>query len=1237
MCIHILAFISTVAHWHVVLSEEHSSRLVVTFQTAMENTFDGVDLGEAVVVKQYGRRLVLDLGAPFELDVEQTRFRNVLKSVQSVETDYLVDLQQTDMGQIIVNDALVATEVNSTDSNVDGAYISPATQTPLWNLMDSEPYSIHAEGVWHVTNSTPDVVVAVIDTGMADPARGLFLNLLDGYDFISDAGISIDGDGRDPDATDPGDWGEGCPTPSWHGTKVASILAARHDNELGMKGVAHNCSVLPVRVLGLCRMGYATDVTDAIVWAAGGVINGVPTNSNPAKVVSLSLAGQGACPGYLQSAINQATSLGALVIAAAGNSNGNVSSYFPANCDGVIAVAASTRDGKLAGYSNWGEVIAMSAPGGDAIHAIMSLGLNTLENGLEVAFGMGTSFAVPHVAGVAAIYYSTRSLNSPFAGALPISLHWTGFSFSRFNTNSSQCMSKKLCGDGIISVNGLSEHSTDTSFHNLSISFNASRNSSNHSDSNRVGDAYVSCSPGQYSTDGAICTTCPVGSYRTNQITPVWAPVQFTANTLWSSSWIAGYCANGKDCITPGACTYNLGATSMFLNQPVYNCPVPCTQYCGGITAFDQWMFWTVNQGWVINPEIYDITVVSSYKYFYKPDTSISSFIYDVSGGIEPVRLLLQYLSNIKYCFTCGTCSDGNFRSGCGESSAGSCAACGTCMAGKYRSGCSGLSSGSCISCTTGSYSDTERYGLCTSCAAGKYSTVVGASTASVCTPCTAGSYSASVKTSACTSCVSGKYSTGVGFSMAISCIPCEAGMYASTVGATFSLTCASCLAGSYSLTGASVCTRCASGKYATGVLSSMAASCISCEAGMFSATVGATVSSTCTSCLVGSYSLTGASICTLCVLGKYSVTRNASSVFYCTSCAAGSYSTKTGATTCILCAAGKYSTVIGSSSSSTCVSCVSPNYCADGSTTQGSCPAGFYCNNSSSKITCPPGFYCPINSTSAKPCPAGSNGINAGLFYATDCIVCPPGTYSSHAGVSQCTRCESGKYIDTSNKTSCLQCNVNPVCNPSEYLLNCSSTSIAQCSKCDDEDKPLFSSWIWPDPGSFEFSCMWGCDVGFFRTTENVCQPCKTQSFCDNNQYITTCNSTVDGVCLNCPNNPPNSYYDVVSELVDVNDCSWKCNNGFIKNSDALTCVGCTPGTYAVDSPDACSPCSEGKYAPAEAASVCSDCTVNTYTPTFGASSCLQCPICTDAGYYVKGCAGTSSGVCSTCTNSID
>ena len=82
--------------------------------------------------------------------------------------------------------------------------------------------------------------------------------------------ISLDGDGRDPDPVDPGDGSPECGPSSWHGTCVASILAASHDASVSfrLKGIAQNSTVLPERVLGECRAGYASDVADAVVWAA---------------------------------------------------------------------------------------------------------------------------------------------------------------------------------------------------------------------------------------------------------------------------------------------------------------------------------------------------------------------------------------------------------------------------------------------------------------------------------------------------------------------------------------------------------------------------------------------------------------------------------------------------------------------------------------------------------------------------------------------------------------------------------------------------------------------------------------------------------------------------------------------------------------------------------------------------------------------------------------------------------
>ena len=126
--------------------------------------------------------------------------------------------------------------------------------------------------------------MAVVDTGVR-PHADLKANLLAGYDFITDSAIAGDGNGRDADASDPGDFttagqcGSGAPaTPSsWHGTHVAGIVAAAANNASGVAGLAFGAKVLPLRVLGRCG-GYTSDIADAISWAAGNAVTGVPAN-----------------------------------------------------------------------------------------------------------------------------------------------------------------------------------------------------------------------------------------------------------------------------------------------------------------------------------------------------------------------------------------------------------------------------------------------------------------------------------------------------------------------------------------------------------------------------------------------------------------------------------------------------------------------------------------------------------------------------------------------------------------------------------------------------------------------------------------------------------------------------------------------------------------------------------------------------------------------------------------------
>lgn len=279
-----------------------------------------------------------------------------------------------------------------------------------WNLWE-EIGGIRALGAWDV-NRGEGTVVAVVDTGITSHAE-LNSRILPGYDMISDAGSARDGNGRDANPQDEGDWCESEDTiSSWHGTHVAGTIAAVGNNNQGITGVAPEAKILPVRAIGACG-GYASDVSDSIIWAAGGQVAGIPVNPNRARVINLSVGGDGSCSVTQQKAIDFAYKAGAAVVVAAGNSNQPAAGMSPANCANVITVAAAARNGARAPYSNYGDSVDVTAPGGhvtveDHTGGIVSTSNwgSTTPGGEAYEFQQGTSMAAPHVSGVAALLMS---------------------------------------------------------------------------------------------------------------------------------------------------------------------------------------------------------------------------------------------------------------------------------------------------------------------------------------------------------------------------------------------------------------------------------------------------------------------------------------------------------------------------------------------------------------------------------------------------------------------------------------------------------------------------------------------------------------------------------------------------------------------------------------------------------------------------------------------------------------
>ena len=370
---------------------------------------------------------------------------------------------------------------------------APTTAAPL-------VASVNAPGAWNITTGTGAAVIAIVDGGVRFDHPDLANRFYAGYDFVSaDCTIGTtgcttanqfttanDGDGRDSDASDPGDWitaADAASNPflsdcdpedsSWHGTHVAGVIGAAGNNSLGVTGLNWGAAMLSVRVSGRCG-AYRSDVIDGMRWAAGLPVPNVPANTTPARIVNISLGSAGTCASSAYSQpVADVLATGAIIVAAAGNEDASI--ILPAACPGVVSVGAVRGDGTRAVYSNTGAGLTIMAPGGDYTSATNDRIGSTSNAGrtTPVAYSTagyytyeaGTSFSAPIVSGVVSLMLSAnanltsaqvidilRTTARPFTSVAGYATCVAGGTGNADNTVPCNCTTA-VCGAGYVDAN----------------------------------------------------------------------------------------------------------------------------------------------------------------------------------------------------------------------------------------------------------------------------------------------------------------------------------------------------------------------------------------------------------------------------------------------------------------------------------------------------------------------------------------------------------------------------------------------------------------------------------------------------------------------------------------------------------------------------------------------------------------------------------------------------------------
>jgi thermitase len=265
---------------------------------------------------------------------------------------------------------------------------------------------ISAPMAWWVATGTPDVVIAILDSGIQLDHEDLADRLWVNPGEVPGNQVDDDGNGKVDDFQGwhfYHAWNGQAFVPEednqvtdehGHGTHVAGITGAAFNNKVGVAGLAGGSQLMIVKVLDQQGEGRYSDVAQSIIYAV----------DNGAQVINLSFGGTSPSQ-TLQEAVNYAHARGVLVVAASGNDGGPV--LYPAVCEHVLSVAATDQDDNRASFSNYGPETDVAAPG-VSIYSTGWPGDSRADCTSGYCRKSGTSGATPHVAGLAALMWSAR-------------------------------------------------------------------------------------------------------------------------------------------------------------------------------------------------------------------------------------------------------------------------------------------------------------------------------------------------------------------------------------------------------------------------------------------------------------------------------------------------------------------------------------------------------------------------------------------------------------------------------------------------------------------------------------------------------------------------------------------------------------------------------------------------------------------------------------------------------------